>query len=761
MRTTAFAVAVALALARANGAQNLIVNGDMSDEAKFALECRTDGGKTGALSLHSEDLTWNKCGRLEVVATEKSKVGSDVVNANAWIGRNDAGRLPGFFVKPNATYSFSIDLRGTPRRVRVAARTWSEDDIWRGAATRLTTVSMTKIGEGWATYSGTFKTGPKDVRAALCVQMWSDTQYPKADQYKVGDWVMFDNVSVYDRQGDIEGFAKKYGRPLAVAPVPVTADMRVPFVPEEVQSPPERIAVKAAVNELKAVPLALANLTGELAEYRVSLESTGPEDAITKYDGAFGLYGFPSSQITMRKGVRFKDSDQYQGKLRIDPLVAMDEASTIAVPAMECGLVWVDIDTSGVRPGRYEGRLRVISLSETGKTKRAPGGGYDDIVFECPGMVDVPFSLEVMPIALDREPPARGGLSSGACDQAMFRQMTALGCREFMLSPWAFAFDRADDGSFDAAKYIPQRWDGGDARSVLRDYVHWAEADRVDLVVRIAYSAWHAFNSMYGTPGDMTKTLDDWKLWLKAVKAFMNANGIGEEGYQVQIQDEPKRAAIPEILETMKAAHEAVPEMQFSITFLGGAAPLTVEELRPFEPYLGVYTFHDNKFLRNAGYHDYIEELLRKGKTVTHYTCSTRMTEDLDREFRQNAWMGERWGLKGNCIYHGIDAQGGAGATNWKTAMYGGLIYRAGDRYVPSVRGMALRQGVQDVKYLAVLRRVAGGSEEVDGFLREAAVRVTDNPAGGDRGIPDRMREKAAELILKYSSGNNAGKATR
>ena len=68
---------------------------------------------------------------------------------------------------------------------------------------------------------------------------------------------------------------------------------------------------------------------------------------------------------------------------------------------------------------------------------------------------------------------------------------------------------------------------------------------------------------------------------------------------------------------------------------------------------------------------------------------------------------------------------------------------------------------MQDVKYLAVLRRIAGGSGEVDSFLREAAVRVTDNPAGGDRGMPDRMREKAAELILKYSSGNNAGKATR
>jgi hypothetical protein len=208
MKFSLLGLAICFISLSASSAQNLIINSDMSNEAKFAKECRSDGGKTGKLSLFSENLTWNKCGRLEVVATQKSDTGSDVINANAWIGCNEAGTLPGFFVRPNTTYTFSIDLRGTPKRVRVAARTWSQDDVWMGAETRLTTVSMTSIGEGWATYRGTFKTGPYDVRAALCVQMWSDTQYPKADQYKVGDWVMFDNVSVYDRQGDIEGFAK-------------------------------------------------------------------------------------------------------------------------------------------------------------------------------------------------------------------------------------------------------------------------------------------------------------------------------------------------------------------------------------------------------------------------------------------------------------------------------------------------------------------------------------------------------------------------
>ena len=70
---------VAAVAAGSQGAQNLILNGDMSDAAKFAQECVTDGGKTGKLTLFSEDLTWNKCGKLEVVKVEKSKEGNDHV----------------------------------------------------------------------------------------------------------------------------------------------------------------------------------------------------------------------------------------------------------------------------------------------------------------------------------------------------------------------------------------------------------------------------------------------------------------------------------------------------------------------------------------------------------------------------------------------------------------------------------------------------------------------------------------------------------
>lgn len=71
------------------------------------------------------------------------------------------------------------------------------------------------------------------------------------------------------------------------------------------------------MNEFKPLPLAIANLTDKTAEYRVVLETA------EGYNGGYGLKGFPEKQITLRKAVRFKDSDQDAGSLRLDPLPKM------------------------------------------------------------------------------------------------------------------------------------------------------------------------------------------------------------------------------------------------------------------------------------------------------------------------------------------------------------------------------------------------------------------------------------------------------
>jgi len=732
-------------------APNLIINGNMGDDAKFAAECRTDGDSTGKLSLYTEDLTWNKCGKLEVVAIKKSAQGSDVINANAWIGLNDKGLLPGFEVKPNTTYSFSIDLRGTPKWVRVAARTWSENDLWKGSELRLTTVSFTRIAEGWQTFTGTFKTGPKDVRTALCVQMWSDSQYPKAYQYKVGDTVWFDNVSVTSRQGDIEAFAAKCKTPFVVAPVPTTADMRIPFVPEELFNAPREIVLRAAVNERASLPIAIANLTGEIAEYRVSLETDDPQYGLNKYDGAFGLVGFPPNQITARKAIRVKDRDPYAGKLRLDPLVKMDEGMTLSVPSLEGGLVWYEIDTTNVQPGTYHGRLRVIPLSDPASFERE--GDFLDVRYKGP-MRDIPVRLVVLPIELDPEPVFPADLSVAGISPSLFNETLKLGMRYYLLSPWSLTFPELPDGTL-ADTYRAEPWEGGDLVKLIRENLAWAHAAKTRIRFVFKYSAWTTFLSLYNLKSNPEKAAKLWPLWLKRVEEFMAKQGLSHDDWRVQLWDEPSFQNKEELLIALKAAKKAVPKMQFYVTFLGGNNPLGVKELREIEPYLDAYSFHDIVYLRNPGYADYLAELVKKGKLVAHYTCSTMMTEDLDREFRQNAWLCVRFGLNEQGLYHALDCSGGYGVRNWKVTQMGGLLYRSYENYLPSIRAMAFRQGNEDVKYIRLLRRLSKGDVETERFIREAVLRVTENPVGGDRYLADKVRNEIIDRILKASHAVN------
>ena len=92
---------------------------------------------------------------------------------------------------------------------------------------------------------------------------------------------------------------------------------------------------------------------------------------------------------------------------------------------------------------------------------------------------------------------------------------------------------------------------------------------------------------------------------------------------------------------------------------------------------------------------------------------------------------------------------GGFGPSDFKTAASSGIAYRSFESTMPSLRYMSMRRGVEDVKYLARLKEVAGGEPEVKAFLASAPERVVERERH-DRTAPDRMREEAARLILKY-----------
>jgi hypothetical protein len=67
---------------------------------------------------------------------------------------------------------------------------------------------------------------------------------------------------------------------------------------------------------------------------------------------------------------------------------------------------------------------------------------------------------------------------------------------------------------------------------------------------------------------------------------------------------------------------------------------------------------------------------------------------------------------------------------------------------MPSVRYMAYREGVTDIKYMQALREMRGGEPEIAAFLKKAAERVVcSDPVSP--GLPGEVREEIRRLLME------------
>lgn len=524
-------------------------------------------------------------------------------------------------------------------------------------------------------------------------------------------------------------------RRFSAAPVSVTADFAVPFVPDEIFNPVESIHLKAAVNEFKPLPLAIANLTDKIAEYRVVLETA------EGYNGGYGLKGFPEKQITLRKAVRFKDSDQDAGSLRLDPLPKMDQACTVTIPPKEAGLVWFDFNTEDVKPGMYQGRIRIIPLSEPAKWESVNGGFHNRKYTG--GMLDIPVTLEVRNIILSRHPALPAGFFQNAENENMFRLMAEIGVSDFGILPWSFMFKLDKDGNIDPAGYqAPTQ----KMIKNLREHQEWGRKYGIHPTYFIGFSAYRTFQSLYNAKNNPARSAKLWPQWISAVKKLMNDNGVSDQDFAIETWDEPDPKLLDELIATHAAAKKAAPTARLLLTL--GAHIMSAADMEKLAPHTDEWVLWSYGYFERPEHRDFIRRALASGKKIRHYTCSTSMRAHLDRNYRKNAWFGEYHKLNGNMMFWFSDCYGGYGASDWKVAMGGGIAYRSFDEFMPSIRYMAMRQGMTDVKYLAKLREVAGNSPDAQKFLADAPKRVVID-FGHDPSMPDKVREEAAELILK------------
>ena len=266
---------------------------------------------------------------------------------------------------------------------------------------------------------------------------------------------------------------------------------------------------------------------------------------------------------------------------------------------------------------------------------------------------------------------------------------------------------------------------------------------------------------MYGLKTGSERAAKLWPKWIKTMKAFMTANAVKPEQFMIELFDEP--GDMEEVTRVVSAAHEAWPDLRNLLTLdsrqgkKGADYKYRVKApvMRRMSDAVDTWILHRNYYFSDPEHLAFYKEIQEKGKKVGHYTCETNPTSQLHGNYRLTGWFGECYHLDSNHIYQLVEGIGYNGGVDFATATAGNLLLIAGFRgeVIPTIRSMALRQGIMDVKYLALLRKIAGNSAEAKQFLETAARRVVIDQRFNSQ-APDAVREEAVQLILKLQAKN-------
>ena len=741
MKRLMLGVALAVA-AGAFAAENLIRDGSFETVTNLPsaeIRCSNDGSWGGKLELFTEDLSWNKCAKLIAGAVHDEMAGGAMRKvSSAYLRIGGTTERAGVPVEPNMYYDYAFELKGAVKSVILRIYEISDVD---GKETKKSVLKDMYFapGKDWRRFSGRHRTGPKTKRVELCLLMWtmddaSGSGY--SDRFKPGDFVLIDNVSFVKS----EGYAKlvealQGGRePLRVAPFSVEADPSCPFLPLELAEPPTQIVFRAAVNEKKPLPIAIGNMTDTFAQYRVVLETEPeriPGASLWSDDGAFGLAGYPPEKITVREALRFKDTEEAPVSVRFDPLVGVNEASVVSVPPKEAGAVWFDFDTYDVKPGTYRGRLHVIPLNG--------GAAYKvkdhRFVRERSEEKLIPVEFTVDPIVLPRESVRPAHLCSPCGSAQGFEYESDIGARIYAIETHLFRPEAV--GNPDSP-----------VRRKLAAYRRWAKDRGVAITYFVKYDALNASQAIFNPRQDPAKKWPGWDQYLDTLAKVMDEAGVPFERYYVLVRDEPRNDELDKVREAQRRLKARYPKMRTYVSaceriegpvdyleFLGDTTDLWSLTSRMYASEKTVAKLHELK--------------ARYGTKLLHYLCNTSVKEPLSGYFRRHCWRGEHWGLDADMLYHFIVWNGGHyGQLSFRTVPQGELSYQADGRFLLSVRYMAYREGVTDIKYVQALREKCGDDPKVRNLIAEIAKAVVVGDAASPD-VPRRAREKIRRLLLQ------------
>ncbi len=722
-----------------NAGENLLKNGDLqgAEISEFTF-MKSEGSYD--FSIYTEDRSWNKCAKLEIIDYGLSG-GVKVVNTSMLIGgaRDNGGDgSRAIRVKPNTTYEFSFDMKGTVNYTSpIVAFTWPKDAKGQAGREQINTslAGTIKVQPNWAQYKGTFITGPNADTAVLRIPIWCSESNSAGLREKPGSYILVDNVSISERVVD-----QDLPSDFLVSTVSPTSDFSIPLsLPSHEML--EKIEVFASINEYESLPIIITNLTDSTEAYRVIIfgeEKSGIEQKnLIGWDGDF----FSGDAIIMREAIRVKESDSPGYGLRFDPLPLINSGHTITVPAHDSSIIWVTFDCKNAKPGDYYGFLRVIPLSQPAEYKVDYSGPMQDILLD----------LTIWPIELPQEPPIPLSLLHRADNNLFFKDKFEHGIRYFQVNPWGATANFNDDGSIKKPVLMP------DLHDHLKQLDWFPEGS--DIKIWVGYNLYPVFEhysrNRFVFGSDTWKNA--WASWLKEVDAVLHEHGLSYNDYIVEMFDEPNlEKDLEKVLLVCKVAKEAIPQMQIQLII--GWHWSSPDICEPLLPYVDNWCFIDNYWYTEENA-TYFKKLQEQGEKVWFYTCQSNMRQNLYSYYRLHAWKAYDRNLDGMAMWKYILGPGGdVGPATWKIASAGPLVYRSYEESIPSIRYECLREGLDDIKYQSKLKHLHclakkeipehNLTQEVEAFLNYVSEDVVINYAH-DTTFADQVRHKAANYIIK------------
>ena len=497
------------------------------------------------------------------------------------------------------------------------------------------------------------------------------------------------------------------------------------------------ITVQAAVNEQISTAFLL------------TASAAGPLEVGVDVNDLDGPVRLAAERILIRELRVFHD---YTDRWLPDP---MPEVRSLSIPAGETRQVWLTINTAGLTAGTYSGGVQITA---TGLEPRV-----------------LPFTIEVLPIELPTENPLRlctwdyvpsigrdelvGGVQNW---KHYHRDLVEHGTNVFPIMSFNHPRPVVDD---EGNLKQPLDFTRFDAEFFTRDpgQIYLIYTPRVfgDLVSQLGAGS-PAYERML-------------RAWLRAVVRHLRKDlGLSSDQFAFYPFDELHRDEdIPLAKREYEIIEEVDPEAKIFLT-LGYPSIIKFDRVKVVAPHIDIWSvvidFHRHwKGFRRQQREAIFECCRAHGGEVWSY-------EDIDRKDEWSAyrfgrlkpWGAMRLGLGGYGfwaynIWKGdpwevFDATGepkSQAGTERLSAIY------SGPTPVSSVRWEALREGMNDIKYLAVLRReieaaqAAGRGADpcvqtAERLAEEAVQTVTEADSSPE--LADTYRRRVAEMILELRS---------